>query len=208
MIPERVKEITIEYLLETPAGKNLEKAMEALEIAQEKLYSRAFHGDDRKLTVIKAGTMLVFGVLKRLSEGKKPADYTEEDWKQLAESVTEYAVMIDGRDYNVFVFDLYARYIDYSARALELIAGEEKTAPIKKLSTELVEKSNLLQAGKLAETQYVEDCLWISFEAMFKLLSVFTSTKFIPEYAVLAEASSECAFEALRLLLFRNRHGK
>ena len=135
---------------------------------------------------------------------------TNEDWKIIAEKVSQYAIMSDGQQYSVFIFTLYADYIDASADWLTgrsadeaaVKAMHESGACIKELAASIRYNTEQLQAGALSEVDYIEGCMWISLEAMIKLLSSFFTMKIPKEYADLILAASQLAFEYGRYVLY------
>lgn len=200
-----IKTITLGYLLTTPLGENLVKLKSLYEKVQENIYAMAENDDPDKLKQLKMGTILTFAVIGKVIEGKDPKKFSKEDWKDIAEAVSEYAIKMDGRDYSAFVFSLYSRYIDGSANFLEgLNADENHVEEIRALAFDLQDKTDKLQNDEISETAYIEDCMWISLEAMIKLLSAWLGTimKGLPEYYELLHATAMFAFEYGRLKLW------
>lgn len=105
-----IKTITLGYLLTTPLGENLVKLKSLYEKVQENIYAMAESDDPDKLKQLKMGTIMTFAVIGKVIEGKDPKKFSKEDWKDIAEAVSEYAIKMDGRDYSAFVFALYSRY--------------------------------------------------------------------------------------------------
>ena len=127
---------------------------------------------------------------------------TNEDWKIIAEKVSQYAIMSDGQQYSVFIFTLYAEYIDVSADWLLGKATDEAVASIRELSASIRFNTEQLHWGKLSEVDYIEGCLWISLEAMIKLLACSLTPVIGPEFSYLTQAVAQLAFEYGRLVLF------
>ena len=123
--------------------------------------------------------------------------------QDIAKAVSEYAVLMDDQEYSVFVFELYAGYIEVSAKVLALRVDEKRTESIHALSEELRKKSVLLRDEKITETAYIEECLWISLEAMIKLLSAYAGSLAGQEYIDFLQAVSMYAFEYGRLVLYK-----
>lgn len=100
----------------------------------------------------------------------------------------------------------YAEYISLSANDIQNAVTDKSYNAIVALSDEISNKTELLRAGSIKETVYVEDCLWISLEAMIKLLSALGSaivSKFGREEAgELFQAISDFAFEYARLRVY------
>ena len=200
-----IKTITLDYLLTTPLGENLVKLKSLYEKVQENIYAMAENDDPDKLKQLKMGTILTFAVIGKVIEGKDPKKFSKEDWKDIAEAVSEYAIKMDGRDYSAFVFSLYSRYIDGSANYLEgLNADEKHLEEIRTLALDLQNKTEAFRNDEIGEIAYIEDYMWISLEAMIKLLSAWLGTimKGLPEYYELLHAVTMFAFEYGRLKLW------
>lgn len=198
-----IQDITIEQLMRSPAGGKLQFAVQTLEKIQENLYALSDKQDELGMTGIKAATVLTFAMLKKLAEGKKSSELNNDDWKDIAKAVSDYAVIADDQLYSMFIFRMYEQYILSSAAATRNIAPAHVTDSIKKLAEELHRKSELLQSNQIAEASYVEDCLWISLEAMIKLVA---STAFLSgnkELAEMVQALSAYAFEYGRMVLYQ-----
>ena len=206
MPTKSIQEILIDELLASPAGQLVQKALQTIENVQQNLYALATSEDSNKLKLLKIGTVFQIFLVDTLASGKRPNELSEEDWKHIAEKISQYAILGTEQQYSEFVFTLYANYIDISVKALNLIASEESTLPIRELSAEIRSKTEALQNGEIAETAYVEDCLWLSLEAMIKLLATFLSVKLGPiigeDRAQLLQAVSNLAFEYGRYVLY------
>lgn len=200
---------SIDELLDTPALQKLTRIMEAITFVQENLNAFVESDDDIKRKLIKAATVFQIFLVQTLAEGKKPKDLTNEDWKIIAEKVSQYAIMSNGQQYSVFIFTLYADYIDASVDWLIGRATGEACAKamdeagtcIKELSASIRYKTEQLHCGELSEVDYIEGCLWISLEAMIKLLAYSLMPKIGPEFTYLTQAVAQLAFEYGRLVL-------
>lgn len=198
-----IQEITIEQLMQSPVGEKLQFAVQTLEKIQENLYALSDKQDELGMTGVKAATVLTFAMLKKLAEGKKPSELSNDDWKDIAKAVSDYAVIADDRPYSVFIFHMYERYILSSAEAIGQIAPAHIADAIKRLAKELHRKSELLISGQISEAAYTEDCLWICLEAMIKLIA---STAFLSgnkELSEMVQALSTYAFEYGRMVLYQ-----
>lgn len=200
---------SIDELLDSPALQKLARIMEAITFVQENLNAFVESDDDIKRKLIKAATVFQIFLVQTLAEGKKPKDLTNEDWKIIAEKVSQYAIMSDDQQYSVFIFTLYADYIDTSVdwligRATDEAAAkamDEAGACIKELSASIRYKTEQLHCGELSEVDYIEGCLWISLEAMIKLFAYSLMPKIGPEFTYLTQAVAQLAFEYGRLVL-------
>lgn len=202
-----IKDLTLEFLKDTPAEAELEKAFALYEKAQKVALSLSNIDNEHDLTLTKIGTVLSLNLFGLLLGGKKPEDLTKEDWENIAKEVTDKAILMDGQSYSVYIFDLYTDYIDLSAKVLKERLPDpkrkEQINAISALSKELRTKKKQLQSGKITEVAYTEDCLWISLEAMIKCLAVYVGCFTGKELAEIIMASSMLAFEYARLKLYR-----
>ena len=200
---------SLDELLNSPALQKLARIMEAITFVQENLNAVVESDDDIKRKLIKAATVFQIFLVQTLAEGKKPKDLTNEDWKIIAEKVSQYAIMSDGQEYSVFIFTMYANYIDASADWLSgRVTGEatvkamdKAIACIKELSASIRFNTEQLQCGELSEVDYIEGCMWISLEAMIKLLACSLMPNIGPEFTYLTQAVAQLAFEYGRLVL-------
>lgn len=203
MEQQELLNLTIDMLFEKEHQDAIRKGISIFKKVQEKLYELAEKDDEKTLTGIKAGTIILLTVLKKMAQGATPDKFKEEDYADIAKAVSEYAVLMDDQEYSAFVFDLYAGYIDASVKVLSMRVDKKQAESILTLSKELRKKSAMLREGKISETVYIEDCLWISLEAMIKLLSAYAGSLVGQEYIDLAQAVSMCAFEYGRLMLYQ-----
>ena len=155
----------------------------------------------------KIGTVLSLDLFSLLFKGKKPKDITQEEWKDIANDVIDKAVLMDGQNYSVYVFDLYEKYIELSANVLRKKTNSSKRLEdidsISALASDLREKKEQLYNGEISEIDYTEDCLWISFDAMTKCLSVYIGLHIAEEYGSLILSSTDFAVAYARLVLYR-----
>lgn len=197
-----IQDIAIDTLMRSPASEELRRAMETIATAQEHILALAKSDDSTKLKLVKTATVFQIFLIDTLASGKKMKDLTEEDWKSIASKVSQYAVMGSGEQYSEFVFTMYADYISVSADSLPETVSEESVAAIRELSNSIRFNSDQFRAGELAEVDYVEGCLWISLEAMIKLLSCYLTAGISKEYAYFVQAASQLAFEYGRIALY------
>ena len=203
MVIDIIRDIAIDELMQSPAGEWLEKAVEKVSDVQRVVLALSEKEEDEKLTLLKIGTVFQIFLVDTLASGKRVKDLKDADWKSIADKVAQYAVLTDEQSYTEFVFKLYADYIDLSAKALH--AGKiqrEKVDEVKALADEIRKNAERLHSGELSETDYVERCLWTSLEAMIKCLSMSLTSLIGPEFAQLAQATSQLAFEYGRYVLY------
>ena len=197
-----LQEIPIGELMVSPVGKALSRAMEAVSAIQQKLLSIADGESSAKLELLKIGTVFQIFLVDTLAAGKKPSELDRNDWKSIVDKVSRYAVHEDGRGYTEFVFMLYADYIDISAKSLSKIISKESYTAIKSTAAEIRSKTESLRENSISETTYVEDCLWLSLEAMMKLLSSSLTMLIGEDRSKMAQAVSQLSFEYGRCVLY------
>ena len=195
--------LTLEQLSQTSIGEKLQQATDALQSVQSHYFAFAEKQDELDLLGVKAATIAAFENQRKIGEGKAPAHFAQDDWKDIAASVSQYAVLADDTHYSVFIFDLYERYIRFGAQEMKPFASPAVIQSINALADDLNLKAQQLQSGRISEVQYTEDCLWISLEAMVKLLA--STASFLPnaEVAAFSQAMASFAFSYGRLMLYR-----
>ena len=197
-----LKELALEQLMKSPVGDKLQQAMQTFQTVQRHYVALADKQDEMGMTGIKATTILTFAILKKIADGKKPSELNEQDWKEIASAVSQYAVLNDDQQYSVFIFSLYERYIRNSVMQIEEIISEETAAVINGLADELHNKAEVLSAGYISEVAYIDDCLWISLEAMIKLLACTATLYGDKRVTDFTQALASYAFEYGRLMLY------
>ena len=210
MMIDSLFDIAIDELLESPQGQRLSRAMEAIAMIQRSVFALRDSDDDTSVKLLRIGTVFQLFLVETVLTGrKKPSEFSSEDWRNVAYNVARYAILPDGQSYSVFVFTLYADYIDLSVTYLcnripesSKAAMETSFASIRDIATAIRDNSDCLQEGSITESAYVESCLWLSLEGMIKLLSASLVTVIGPEFTQLVQAVSQLAFEYGRYVLF------
>ena len=197
-----VKDLALEQLMKTPAGNQLQHAMQIFQTVQNHYFALAEKQDEMGMTGIKAITIMTFSILKKIADGKMPSELDKDDWKDIASDVSQFAVLADDQQYSVFIFSLYERYIRHSVIQIEDVISEETAGMINGLADELHSKAAALGAGYITEVTYIEDCLWISLEAMIKLLACTATLYGDQRIADFSQALASYAFEYGRLMLY------
>lgn len=196
-------QFALEQLMKMPAGEKLQQALQLIQTMQKHLVALSEKEEAASITVTKAATLLTLAILKKIASGKRPSSFDKEDWKELGHAVSAYAILLDGERYSIFVFQLYEKYIRVSAKMIAGIASHQTVDAISNLADELHSKEVLFREGKLSEMTYTEDCLWISLEAMIKLIASATAMFYGQQAAEFAQALASCALEYGRLMLYR-----
>ena len=196
--------LTLDFLENTPAGSMLQSAISTYSKVQILLLRLSSAEDEGSLTALKIGTVLTEAFLEKFLQGKAPQDLTRADLAEIADRVTDFAVLMDGRDYSIFVFEQYARYIEFSAKLLAArsnACSTDQIGSILAVSQDIRNNSRKLHDGEITEPEYIEDCLWLSLEAILKCFSACLScTTGTPEFGMLAQSISMLAFEYGRLI--------
>lgn len=192
----------IEALLASPAGEKLKQIMNTICSVQRNLFAFANSEDSAQLNLLKIGTVFQIFLVDTLASGKSSKELTKDDWLDIAKKVSQYAILEEDQRYSAFVFTLYANYIDISAESIRGIAPKESIDSIKALASAIRDNGEKLQSNQISESAYVESCLWLSLEAMIKLLSSSLTPIIGVEYTQLAQAVSQLAFEYGRYVLY------
>jgi len=197
-----LQEIAINELRNSPVGEKITQAMETIAAVQRNLCALAESEDSAQLNLLKIGTVFQVFLIDTLASGADPTKMKPEEWGSIANKVSQYAVLEEGQSYSEFVFILYADYIDLSAKGLSKFISKEAFASIKSISSDIRGKTALLRKEAISESAYVDECLWLSLEAMVKLLSSSLTMLIGTEYSQLAQAVSQLGFEYGRYVLY------
>lgn len=197
------KDLAIEYLMKTPLGDKMQQGLHIFEIIQEHICALQEKQGEEEMTKTKMVTVLTFALLKKMTEGKNPKEFKTDEWKEIVSMVSHYAILQDNQLYTVFVFSAYESYIRASADYVETYASEATVTAIRLLADELRYKKNLLEAKEIAEVCYIEDCLWISLEAIIKLIASLSERVKDDRIAGFTNALAACAFEYGRFFVMK-----
>ena len=200
---EHIMHIAIGTLKDTPVYESLKKDIDSLYKYQEVLYVYAGNSDEAGLNTLKIGTILAFSIIGKIIQGKYPKTFDKDDWQDILDNVVDYGIMIDPQRYTEFVFELFAAYIDFSVEANKETVKGKSAEEIKAIAEEIRSMTNRLEKGKINEADYVDSCLWSSFEAMIKLLAVYSTKGVGEEYALFIQAVADFSVQYGRLALYR-----
>lgn len=207
-LKDQIKDITIEYLMQTPIAGELQNALQKVDevlVKTEKakdVIATLTNDEDDTLKLMKIGTVLSMNICYRMAQGQNPKEFTKDDWKEIASLVVEKGIMRDPAGYTVSVFECYSRYIDFCIKAQKGVIKDKYLDEVNKLRVELTEKTEQFKSGEIAEPNYVEDSLWICFEAMVKLLSSYMTIPMATEYGELIQAICEFAVQYGRCRMY------
>jgi hypothetical protein len=79
---------------------------------------------------------------------------------------------------------------------------EKQLSAIRTIAETINTKTEQLRNQKITEVNYIDDCLWLSLDAMVKCLAAYTSISTGEEYGTLVKASAMFAFEYGRFKLY------
>lgn len=198
-----LKELAVNKLMESEIGEKIEYGINLFEKVQNHICALSEKEGEELATLTKIYTIMTFSILKKYSSGCNPTKFTKDDWKDIANDVSEYAILMDDQKYVTFVFGMYEKYIRSSVENIKSFLGEETVLAIESLADDINSKSELLNNGELEEVQYIEDCLWICLEAMIKLLAATSKFVLKDDFGELAQAMASYAFEYGRFVLYR-----
>ena len=197
-----LKDLAINSLMNSPLGEKLHQAGKMINEVNRHILALSEKQGEEDMTATKIATVLTFGILRKIADGKKPAEFEKSDWTDIAKGISEYAILPSDDEYSLFIFKLYERYIRYSANCIRVKVPGKICDSIIALADELSAKGDSLTKGTISEIKYTEDCLWISLEAMIKLLASTVSLFGDSEKTEYAQAIASYAFEYGRLMLY------
>lgn len=194
---------TLNDLMQLNIGDKFQQAMLAFEKVQQQLCELSVKQNEKEEVAIKATTIMTFALLKKFSEGKKLTELGTSDWQDITKNVLQYGVFLEEQKYVQLVFGIYEDYIRYSAGKLESRVSGDIVAAISNLADELREKTLLFEENQIDEVKYIEDGLWISLEAMIKLIATVSYQFLGADCAGFTQALAAYAFEYGRLVLYK-----
>ena len=165
------KMIKVEDLLNPSNIEKFKRAMAVIQKAQANIAALKGNEKSDKTNIIKAGTALTAAILQKVEKGRFPTDFTLDDWEEVIDHVSAYAVKADETTYSAYVFMFYSWFINKSLEQIQYSIPDEKQEAIFELSNRIKAKTEQLANEEIKEVDYIDDCLWICLEAMIKLLS-------------------------------------
>lgn len=193
----------IEKLMESELGAKLDQALSIFKLVEKHVNALSEKQEEEFYTGMKVATIMTFSILKKLKDGCQISGFANDDWKDILKTVSEQAVLMDEQEYVKHTFGMYEKYIRSWTPYVATFAPENSVAAIDALADELAEKREVLDSEQIGEVQFIEDCLWISLEAMVKLLASMAYRVAPEEYAGYAQAVAAYAFEYGRFMLYQ-----
>ena len=202
-LSDHIMDIAIETLKESPAIESLQNDIKSVRKYQEALYVYAGNPDEAGLNTLKIGTMLAFSIIGKVVQGKDPKNFEKDDWKDILDNVADYGILINPQRYTESVFELFAAYIDFSVKINEKSIGKTSAKEIRSVADEIRGLTKKLESGEIREADYVDRCMWSSFEAMIKLLAAYATSGMGSEYAQFIRAVADFSVQYGRLALYK-----
>ena len=204
-VKDILKDLSMEYFADSPIYLKYCETIEKIQKYQEVLYSLSSQTEDSQLTLLKVGTILTNGIIAKMLCGTSPRDFTKEDWMEISGKTVEMVILWDSEKYTLDVFRRYSKYIDFCIEINEKRGTVSDTAisKIKELTFELNELNELFEHNEIKESDYVDRCLWICFDAMMKFMASYITNKLPTEYSELIQAVSDYTVQYARLKLYK-----
>ncbi|MBO6284201.1 MAG: hypothetical protein J6M63_09770 [Pseudobutyrivibrio sp.] len=204
MLNQLIDEISIESLQNSELGMNFSKIIHTYEKIQEILQARLNDTSPDNYKDTRIGTVIIFAILSKLTKGKNIRAFSKDDWADIAEAVSQYAIFRDGQEYSIIIFNLYADYIDASVDYLKRLGvSKEKCAAVSMIAEQVRNLSENMMSNIISEIDYTEACLWLLLEAMIKLLSTYSTLLIGEGKAEYLDIVSNLAFEYGRYILYK-----
>ncbi len=198
-----IQNMAIDQLRNQLGDERMDYLLEAFQKLQTTAFALLEKSDEMDMTSVKMVTITTLCLLKKMADGKALSSLSQDDWKDIADSVSQYAIIPDDQSYTVFVFTLYERYIRNSVYLIQKILSADTVDAINRLADELNLNCEKLKRGEISEVQYTESCLWVSLEAMIKLIASVSFLSGKKEIGEFTQALASCSFEYGRLMLYK-----
>ena len=204
MIEELLKDITLDYLKDIEIGANIQKAMNGIAKAQETVLAYMNDDSPEQLKRIRIGTIATFAILGKIASGKNIKEFDKQDWIDIASKISDLAILPDGQQYSVEVFEAYADYVDISVKLLDKNGiSKEMCEAISRIAKEVRKLSKDVSKGIISEVDYTEKCLWLLLEAMIKLITSYSAILLGEDLAQFNQSVAMLTFEYGRYSLYK-----
>ncbi len=204
MIEGIFNSLTIEYLKNNAIGEKIQTAMVGVQKAQEAILAYVNDDSPEEQKYMRMGTVLAFAIVNKIALGTPIKAFSNRDWEDIISSVANDAVMIDGQKYSIWVFSVYARYVDISVKVLEMRGiSAKKCNAISMIAEEVRDLGRKLENNQISEVKYTEQCIWLLIEAMVKLLASYSAVVVGENLADLNQSIAMLAFEYARYSLYK-----
>ena len=125
---------------------------------------------DKKGIGIKTATVFIMSVYAKIRNGQMVKEFTDADWKDIANIAAKYAVLVDPREYSILVFETYRASINFAIGYMEN-SCESTIDRLKGIAEEMSLYAEQVRDESMTEAKYIEECLWLSLEAVILVLS-------------------------------------
>ena len=204
MIEGIINSLTVEYLKNNEIGDKIQMAMIGVQKAQEAILAYVNDDSPEEQKYMRMGTVLAFAIVNKIAHGTPIKDFSNRDWEDIISSVANDAVMIEGQKYSIWVFSVYASYVDISVKVLEIRGiSAKKCDAISMIAEEVRALGRKLESNQISEVKYTEQCIWLLIEAMIKLLASYSAIVVGENLADLNQSIAMLAFEYARYSLYK-----
>ncbi len=160
---------------------------------------------DSKALSIKAATVCILSLWNKISKKGSAENLSEEDWKEIAQTVLNYAVITDAKTYTKLVFIQYRKSIDFAIVKMKANAESDSVKRLKEIVDQLKRNEEMLDNGSLSEVSFVDDDLWLCLEAIFIVLSDRSGIRIKDgKYQELSNVIGAVIFQKIRLSVFED----
>ena len=154
-----INDIAINMLFKSPIGEKLASAIAGIEKIQRYLAAADSKTDENEVNGIKAATIAVFAIIKKIQAGKILSQFDDSDWKDVITGISEYVLLMPDDEYSVFIFSMYERFIRSSAKNIRAYASQEAHDTLVGLADELKSNEEMFHNDSIDEVKYTEECL-------------------------------------------------
>ena len=86
-------ELSLEQLMQTSVGAKIQQAIEIIHNIQNHYFAIIEKQDELDVLGIRTATVMVFAVLRKIAEGKRPCSFDSDDWKDITVSISKNAIL-------------------------------------------------------------------------------------------------------------------
>lgn len=158
---------------------------------------------DSKTLSIKAATVCILSLWNKMGKKGSAEKLNDDDWKDIAQSVLDYAVIMDPKTYTKLVFVQYRKSIEFALEKMAENAEEDSAKRLEEIIKQLKENEDKLDKGAMTEVAFVDDDLWLCLEAIFIVLSDRTGIRIKGgKYQELSNVLGAVIFQKIRLGIY------
>ncbi|MDO4192554.1 MAG: hypothetical protein Q4D24_04560 [Erysipelotrichaceae bacterium] len=198
-----LSDLSLDNLLSVSSLENLQNVINVIQKVQLIISSVSESDDPETKRIIKTGTIIVLSIIQLAYRQKSLDELTDEDFEFIADNIHTFTSDMNQDAYSAFIFICYSEYIEICADSLSDYISEDQINRIKALSEEIRTLTDQYDNKEIKEVDYIEKCLWISLDAMIKLVVSSKTALLDDDLREFTEALSSLAFEYGRYALYR-----